>query len=245
MILFRTRVTRNILTFFFSFLCLFVFCQENELQKELIGGKECNDKIYGLNPALYNGELYTSFYNYNILGSQFFIDNNFVKGDVIIRGVTYKDLDLNYDVYNQALLLRYNTTENSYNIIELSKAWLQRFSLGNNHFVVRFLPDNSQKIYQVIGNDSVAIMNYWTKKIDVEDSFIEFSGLTFKTFKEANVLINNSLFQFKNNKSFIKSFPGKFHEQIRNYIKQHKINVKKASDSTLEELISYCSKIIV
>jgi len=48
-------------------------------------------------------------------------------------------------------------------------------------------------------------------------------------------------YRFKNNKSFIEYFGPAYRDSFKKHFTQNKINVKKASDKTMLNLINYCS----
>jgi hypothetical protein len=54
---------------------------------------------------------------------------------------------------------------------------------------------------------------------------------------------NNGFFRFRNNKSFTGYFGTEEKNKITDYLKGNRINVKKASDDTMVDLITYCNNI--
>jgi len=205
--------------------------------------KENFDKVYGKDPTLYNGLLYNTFYPGKVEGDQYFTNSNYQKGEVIIRGVKYNNIDLNFDIYKQVLLLKYLSSSNVYNVIEISKAWLESFSIGNYRFVLYGTPNTPQRFYQVLGNDSLLLFYFWKKELMSQNDYVGNTSYYFALTKEQNVLINNSLKKFNSNRSFIHLFVKQQQAHIKEYLRANKINVKNASDQTMEELINYCSKI--
>jgi len=218
-------------------------CLSQSPSVEKINPKKDFERVYGINPTLYNGLLYSTFYPGKVKGDQFFINSNYIKGEATIRGVKYYDLELNYDLYKQVLILKYINSSNMNNVIEISKAWLENFTLGKYQF--RYYGDNSnpKRFYQVLGSGSMMIFYHWEKKLESENDYIGYTYYHFKTLKESYVFIDNTLKLYKNNKSFVQIFSKEKQSLIKDYLKQNKINVKTSSDQTMNELINYCSKL--
>ncbi len=204
--------------------------------------KDGMDMVYGLDPLLYNGVLYNSSYPTTVKGDQFFLGSNYLKGEATIRGIKYKNLDLNYDICKQELLLKYLSSNNAFNIIMISKAWLEDFSIGEIRFGFYSTPETANRIYQVLGNDSIKLLYYWKKDLELDNTFGN-SSLSFNTKKQQNILINKSLKRFHNNRSFVHQFTKEKQILIKKYLHQYKIKVNKESDQKMEKLINYCSKL--
>ena len=66
-----------------------------------------NIAIYGLDPLLYNGRIYTFNLSKETIGHPFMHSQNYESGDVVIRNEKFEDVLLNYDIYNQELILIY------------------------------------------------------------------------------------------------------------------------------------------
>jgi len=220
----------------------FLYSQnQSEISNSNVEITKSNDRIYGLDPLLYNGKVYTSFYPISVKGNQYFIGSDYVKGEATIRGVRYQNLDLNYDILKQELLLKYLNSNNVINIITISKAWLEGFSIGNARFILMNSSNSPERIYQELGNDSLHILYFFKKDLELENVSTK-SNFKFVGTKEMYVLMDKTLMRFKNNRSFMKLFPKEKQINVKKYLRQNRIKVNKASDQAMEELINNCSK---
>jgi hypothetical protein len=198
------------------------------------------DQVYGSDPLLINGKYYTFFPPLNTGGNQFFADPQFEIGSATIRGVTFTDLILNYDIYNQQLLLKYKNNIGAENLIIVSDAWLEKFNLKGIHFEVISIQDTLKQIFQVLGTGANRILFYWKKDLKL-DSFYGAKNYTFSLAgKEMNLLAGN---QYWNNKSFYSLFDLEKRMAVKEYLRKRKINVRKAIDQTMTELINYCNSL--
>jgi len=199
-----------------------------------------HDQVYGYDPLLYNGKVYY-FYQPGTSGSQYLFDDFDTQGSVKLRGVTYTNLNLNYDIYNQQLILRYNDALGSAKLIEISRAWLEGFTINGCYFIPFTNSDSTNRIYQVLGSGSEKIMYNLSKDLAIDNSRSTAGHFFTSTHKEMYVLFNNHLVNFKNNSGFIKIFSKAQRDPIKTYIHRHSINVRKANDFIMTDLINYCN----
>jgi hypothetical protein len=200
------------------------------------------DRVYGLDQTLCNGKKYDYFLPSGTRGYQYLLSPDYVRGSVTLRGKNYTDVALNYDIFNQQLLLKYEDEKGSVNIIEVSKAWLTDFSLGNMNFELR-RPEHPSRLYQVLGEGPVRILYYWWKNLGL-DAAIGSSGYAFtRAVRDAYVLMDGKLRPFSTNKSLVGLFAPKHRQEIKSYLRKNKVKVKKASDQVMAEMITFIGNI--
>ena len=196
------------------------------------------DRVYGLDPLLYNGKKYIYFLPDGTGGNPFLSSAEFIKGDVVIKGVRFPDILLNYDIYNQQLLLQYLDETGAPQIIEVSKAWLESFRLGDLEFKC-VIDDKETRFFQALGDGPYQILYSWRKNFKLINS----TGPSYYSFslpiRTRYVMIDGELHNFKSKGSFIKIFDPSHQLEIRNYIQRNKINLKHASDQIMTDLINY------
>lgn len=199
------------------------------------------DEVFGSDPLLYNGRYYTFYTPFNTGGNQYHTGTQFEIGSATIRGVKYSDLLLNFDIYNQEVILKYKLRTGATNLIIVSDAWVEAFSLNNIDFEIVTTTDTVKKIFQVIGNGPDRILYYWRKSLNL-DSFYGASNYTFSEAKrEMYILIDNKILKYTNNKSFYKLFDTEKRVNVKDFMRNNNIRVKKAPDQSMRELIDYCN----
>lgn len=198
-----------------------------------------HDPVYGYDPLLYNGRAYY-FYLPGTGGTQYLYENFDTQGTVTLRGVTYSGLNINYDIYNQQLILKYKDAIGSSKLIEVSLAWLESFTLGGFHFEFIDEGNSTRRIYQVLGSGNKKILYSYRKDLLLHTQTI--SGLYYfsKPIKEKYVFVDNRIVKFSNNKGFISAFSPTQQVILKKYMRKQNINVKKANDFILTDLINYC-----
>jgi hypothetical protein len=228
---------RTILTLFL----IITFASENCYSQNQ--GFSAN-QIYGLNPMLYNGKLYTSFIAANTIGSPFLEGPRFINGSVHIRGKEFRNLLLNYDVHTQQVVLRYKTQMKNIREIVLSKVWLKSFSLGQKHFEILTFPGMKSKIYQVIGKGHYRILYTWRKDFSLSNTYGAKNFTFSKPVRESYLDVGNKLMHYKNNRSFVALFGPENKSAINKYLRKNRIKLNKIKKSRLQavlQLINYCN----
>jgi hypothetical protein len=201
------------------------------------------DKVYGLDPLLYNGRFYSYFLPAGTGGTPFFNGPGFVNGSVTIRGVTYDSLSLKYDVFNQQLILLYKTSVGAKNLIVVSDAWLESFSLAGSHFELLAIQDTIRQIYQVIGTGPTVVLYQWRKDLAIDGGFGNESYAFSKSKRDSYLLIGKKLLKYKKNKSFVAQFDLANQAALKKYLRQERVKLKKASDKAVSDLIKYCNSL--
>ena len=223
---------RSILITIFTFISIAAFAQVKV---------ENQDQVYGYDPLLYNGRVYAFFQKPGTTGTPYIFADFDTQGSVTLRGVTYTQLSLNYDLYNQQLILNYKTVLGSSSFIELSLAWLETFEIKDLHFEVVTSSDTSKQIFQVLGSGPIQIRYYLFKALLPDTRTASRNYIFTDTEKERFVVSGDKMNRYKNNRSFVGIFNSSQQDAIRKYIRKNKIKVKKANDSKMTELINYCN----
>ncbi len=206
-----------------------------DAQKEL-------DKVYGLDQTLYNGKKYTYVILYSTTGHQYLITPQYSYGSVTIKGTRYENTFLNYDIFNQQLLLKYLDATGAAITLEVSKAWLQGFSMANKNFEFLHL-EKEPSFYQVLGEDSLKILYFWRKVLDLEAVVGSANYIFKKPIRDSFVLMDGQLLPFSSKRSFIRLFGPENKSEIKSYMRKNKIKIRKSPDQAMEGLIKYVANI--
>ncbi len=205
-------------------------------------GKRGTD-VFGLDPLLYNGRYYSYFPAAGTIGTPYLENSDFVEGTVTVRGVQFAGLSLNYDVYNQQLVLKYKDAIGAVSLIIISDAWLEGFSLGDMVFRVLQTSDTSKRIFRVTGSGPYYIMEYNSKTIAL-DNQMSARNYRFSNIKTARYLQTEAgLNPFTGNKSYLSLFIAEKQMLIRRYLRENRVRLRKCNDRELLGLINFCNKL--
>ncbi len=197
--------------------------------------------LYGLDPLLYNGRAYSYIKPANVKGSQYLFENGFTRGTVEIDTVLYKEVLVNYDIFNQLLVIQYTNPGGGVNVLSESDAWLKRFRIAGCNFELVKLDDSTKRIFQTIGSGGYRILYYWRKNINLNNPSA-FTGLDFgNPQRQTFIQFQNRVKPYTFNRSFIRLFEPTLRNRVREYLRSNRIRVRNASDETMKHLIDFCN----
>ena len=159
-----------------------------------------------------------------------------------LKGKCYQDINLNYDIFNQQLLLKFEDETGVLNIIEVSKAWLTSFRRGNLNFEFLNL-EQEPRFYQVLGEGPVRILYYWRKNLNLNDAVGSSNFIFTHAIRDSYVLMDGQLKPFRTNRSLIRLFDPGHRPEIKSYLRKNKIKVKETSDQAMAEMITFISNL--
>jgi hypothetical protein len=198
------------------------------------------DTIYGSDPLLFNGRQYIYQIPPRSSGNQFFTNPDFRKGWISIADRQYQNLNLNYDILNQVLLLKYIDQGGYTMVIEVSQSWLAGFGLGTRQFEL-IRKNDKPIIYQVIQSKNVTVRYHWQKELKLENVMTNatyaFSGPRRTSF----LIIHGREHEYKKNREFIKAWDPTLQSTVSKYLKTNKIKVNNATDASISMLVNFCN----
>jgi len=228
---------KRIRLFHCSFLFISIFLNSLSAQEHLPG----NDSVFGFDQVLYNGRVYTFQVPKNAKGNPMFFEKGFETGTLTIQGITYENLTLNYDVFNQLLLLRYIDHRQSSTILAVSESGVTDFTIGGSRFEMIYHPGKKPVICQLFKEERIVVRYYWKKTLKLDNTFGTQVYIFSVPLREQMVVVDGKEQPYRNNKEFLRIFKPSIQVIISNYLKLNKIKVAKASNNVLDNLITYCN----
>lgn len=201
--------------FLFLFYSFFIIqAQSNQNEKSYFNWfDELTD---AQNSHLSNGIAYYGEYNTKKGHHQYYASPDFLIGDLIYDGQPYFDINLQYNLYSDQLILRHFKDENL-RTIQLIKDKVERFSLNNRNFTrisnSQFKDSGFYEILLESGEYGLYKKIYKTRQRHIN------SAGTFFSFREKNFLVvryQENYYHLDNRKSLLKIFPEK-KESINTY----------------------------
>ena len=201
------------------------------------------DTIYGSDPLLFNGRQYIYQIPPGSSGNPFLSGPEFQKGWITIADRQYQHLDLNYDIVNQVLLLKYIDKAGYTMVIEVSESWITRFCIGTSEFEI-IRQNDKPLIYQVFKSENVDVKYYWYKELKLENVMTTASYAFVGPRKTSWLVIHGTEHEFKKNRDFVKAFAPASQTYVSKYLKNNKIKVNNASDASIRALVNFCNTLI-
>lgn len=194
----------------------------------------------GKNPLL-NGRVWHNKYS-KARGDQFFLSNTFLKGSVTYNGKRFDNLDLQYDIANDELILKIE----SYPIIMMNKEMVDSFSL---------LFESRQ--YKIIntGNDTASILKGYVNVLYNGPStlYVKYTKYIrplaldgiFDLFQEEHRIYlrkDSEILPVTGKRKFF-DLLGDKREEIRHFIKSYKLKIVHKNPVTYVPVIEYYDSI--
>ena len=187
---------------------------------------------------MYNGIQYNRSFNTINNNHEYFLNSDFINGNIVYSNQPFFNVLLKYDIYNDDLIAQLPSF-NSYNIIKLIQEKVSKFTI-NNHNFVRLSEENTTGFYEIIyeGNNLRVYKKYvktLKKRLDKDFVYDVFKG------KESYLFYyNNKYFQLKSKSSIIKVLP-ELKKDINSFYKNNNVLKKTNYDMFLEQLSSFLS----
>jgi hypothetical protein len=100
-----------------------------------------------------------------------------------------------------------------------------------------------QQIYQVVGTGNIRMLYFWKKKMRLENISTTPNYAFLSAERDCFLLFDRQLKKFTNNRNFIRLFEEAKQTEVKKYIKQNKIRVKKATNQEMSDLITFCNNL--
>lgn len=202
-----------------------------------------SNRVFGLDQILYNGKRYLYLPPPASKGHPYFSSKTYTAGTVTLQDHCYCNVFLNYDLLNQQLLLKYRDEKGTLTIIEVSKAWLNKFTLGENTFEYLDL-ENNPRFFQVLGEGRIKVLYHWRKTLDVELAIGSYYLTYSAPIRETFLLIDGKIEPFRSKQGFLKLLDPQQRDAIKKFMRKNKIRLNKASDQEIKTLIQFINKTV-
>ena len=199
--------------------------------------KDYFDRFYGADYNLLNGKKYDRYY-FNPVGHPFFNSDHFKEGSLLINGVRYEDVLIQYDICYQQVILQQIDHKGRIEQLILTEEFIDEFTLDGKLFRRMSFPETGTRFFQIVNTDEVSCFLFWEKDISFELASLTtyFSSQSGKKY----LLVSGQLNSIRTTSSLIKIFGKQFRGEIKRYKRRHHILLRKVSDESLREFINYC-----
>jgi hypothetical protein len=186
---------------------------------------------------LFSGKEWHNLYT-SIKGDQFLFSKEFVPGTVSINGKTFIDISLNYDIYNDEILIPANKGI----ILQLNKEIVDSFTLGFDNKTYKFFNtdkdslENIKGFVKVLYEGKSRLYVKYKKEIQplaVEDKY----DLFFRTYRVYFVK-GGKVNQISSKNELLKVLVDQ-KIQIKDFMKKNKTKVSKKDPESFIPVIRY------
>lgn len=200
------------------------------------------DTLYGADPLLVNGKVYTFFLSTETSGHPYLSGAGYEMGSLRLKDNIYDGQALRYDIYNQLLILGFVNAQGAESQIIVSDAFLQWFSLGELFFTRPPAADSALKFIQLTGDTTFGVARAWYKTLAL-DSKVGATNYVFSKARHHSYLMRHGqLFPFKNRKSFLKLFKTEEKVRMKELLKSLDINIRHMDTRQANLLVEQFTK---
>jgi hypothetical protein len=201
-------------------------------------------EIYGTDDILVNGTTYRPLHPI-ASGDPFFINGIFVHGQLNLKGRSFQNVLLKFDIEQQKLILKHFVDGAKFELIAFNNNYIKSFSLHGRFFVNiddLIKNDKAKGFYELIyQGDFLFVREY--KKVFVSTFSDKYPYGKYSDTKTTNFLfLEGEKFKISKRKDLYNLFP-QHKVLIKKFMKEHKIKLRKSNNNKLNILMQYCDEI--
>ncbi len=232
---------KGIVTIYIFFICLSfsLIGQSQNTNSKISLLLDSIQNIYGKSDLLVNGSVYYQP-NRRASGTPFLFSSEFIESTIFTRGVSFQDVEVNYDIVGQKLILL-NTMPNGSRLpIGLSDVLVDSFLLKDYLYVnPRKLNISSYFPYMMLINNQKYYMLIGYKKEFINRFNQRTPYGKYSSTKQVLFLVSDSIpVRINSKKNFLNTFPSA-RKEISTYLRQHKIKLLRATPEQLKQLMEF------
>ncbi|MDF1576392.1 MAG: hypothetical protein P1P86_14480 [Bacteroidales bacterium] len=202
--------------------------------------EECERK-YGRDADLVNGEKY--FYPYRQPQGDPFFFPEAREAVIRIHDKEFVKQQLRYDLFNQQLILDFKDIYGATTSLVLRNEWVESFSFEGFHFIKMKGPEGDSGFYQQLTEGSMVCVYKWRKNYLLNQNSGVLSYYFTEAVRESFLLIGGRFHAYRNNRTFLKAFDPGIQKTIKQFMKQSKVKVNRATDPQIRHLVEYCNSL--
>ncbi len=201
------------------------------------------DKAYGLDVLLNNGRKYYPDSN-PVTGHPFWKSEDSFRGKLTIKGKTFFDQQLKFNLHKQEFLLIYLNLNGQEGQIILNSEVIDSVRTGTVLFVPNKNPEIEQNFIQLIHHGKLDCFIGWYKELKFNRIGVNI-GYMYTSDRRKYYLVNNGvLYPFTGKSAFLRIFEGIQRSAIRKYMSSKRFRFKNMDENELRKLIIYSEKTV-
>ena len=204
---------------------------------ELLPGRVNPQDTLKEDQILYNGKAWRNLY-YMVKGDQFLLSKEFLPGTLTINGNYYKNILINYDIYNDEIL----TPKNHGYIVQLNKEMVDSFTVVAGGVKYRFVNSHEDSLPVIKGytnelyRGKCVLFVKYKKEIEqlaVDDKY----DLFYRTYR-IYLLKEGQIYQITSKNDLLRLLKDN-KDLVKSYMKKNKLKVTKKEPSSFIPVIAY------
>jgi len=201
------------------------------------------DHLYQADTRLISGEFYQHPVGHQATGHPYFIDTDWKVGSLVINNVKFDSLPLKYDISSNMLVMNTINFTDSYLQLSVKKENIEFFTLNDRLFLPFDAPlgVKGPVFYEQITHGSISLFVSKTKELKLTPGRLTDYSYILST--KRLLQINDKLIKYRGRSTLYKQFPD-LKDQLRLYLRNHKLRFKKLKLQDHAVLINYCNNLL-
>lgn len=193
---------------------------------------------HGFDSELINGIQYHYPYAQTRSDPYFGRTNSF-PGSVVLSGIRYKNISLQYDIYAQQLALEYNREPLGFTKVLLSPLFTDAFEMEGNSFEKISLDENGPLFYQLIQAQGLTCYIHWKKKKLGTSDDTKYLYYFTKPIRTYFLDYKGRLSPFSSRRDLASLFGGEEKKSILKYMRMNGLRMNEITISELNQLMKF------
>jgi hypothetical protein len=198
------------------------------------------NQSYGSDYNLLNGRQYYLVYSSD--SEPYLISGQSQPGRLVIRGVVYDGVPINYDLYQQVVILQFIGLGGEIRYLALNRELVDEFVLNGQLFRKVSFDGVEESYAQVIPAGTLRFLITYKKDLNFSPSALATPYHYSKTKKRIFLQSSGSMDPVGSRSSFLGHFNESERPRVKQYMKNERIRIHRASDSQLQALLEYCDQ---
>ncbi len=208
--------------------------------------KMLDDKKLQEDPLLVNGRIYRKF-KPNAQSDPFLFSTNWHPAVVYVKGQTFPNRQVKYDIYQDALILRIQNATANYDQIRLNGSFVDSFLMAGNHMFIHnrnlgFSELDVEYVERIAAGNISMIRIYEKSFIEIYNNFTP-QGSYGDTNSKEYLVQNGKLANVSKKRLYLRAFSDN-KQAIRKYMRTNNIVYRKATKNQLINLMNYCNALV-
>ncbi len=197
--------------------------------------------LYKLDQNLINGFKYYKPHE-AVSGNEFFLEDKSSRGKITVNGKKYENVFLKFNIVTQDVILEYDYPPGGKLQIIIDDDKVSEFEIFERTFRKYEFPSTGEQFFQTISAGDLVCLIYWNKILVPIGSSLQYAYQFSEEKRKTYLLMEDQLYQFYGQKSFLKLFPD-YKKEIKEYLSRYGWEIKNISDANLTRLLEFCNSI--
>lgn len=201
------------------------------------------DVVYGVDQQPVNGQYYYGALHGSIFGDPYYIDDSFKMGSVMVDSILFSNLNLQYDIYLNNIVLRHISINGSLIELSLINRDIDQFEIDGRLFrpIIEENGGGKRLFCEVIVEGHVSYYVLRKKRLALTKS----SGTNYEYIETVNgyLIIGDDQIPIRKNKTLYKLYP-ELKKELKIFLRSARQDINKNKIEIQGNMVNYCNTLL-